>query len=247
MKLNIAVVDDLASDREYLLTMLNKYFASDEWRISITEFDSAENFLQNYRKGTFHIIFLDIYMKEINGIELSKRLRLGDLGIEIIFISSTTDQMINTFPSKPSGYLCKPYTFDKFKQAIESALRSFKKEVKSYTVKLPRAEVNVPISDILSAVADKHSTDIMLISGTSHKCIKPYTEVSNELLNESCFIECNRGVLINMDYVMMTKDMESKVTLQGGIVYPIRFRDRKDIAGRLTVYLATKLRGGLDI
>ena len=247
MELNIAVVDDLPEDRDCIKGMLKQYFSADEWTVSIMEYDSAEQFLQTYRKGAFHIIFLDIYMSVIGGIELSKRVRTGDANIEIIFMSSTIDQMIHAFPVKPAGNLYKPYTYEQFTEAIENALKSFKTDVKSYTMKLSRAELTIPISEIMSAVANKHTTDIKLISGTVHKCMKPYAEVSAELLKEPCFIECNRGVLINMDYVLLTKEMDSTVTMQGGTAYPIRFRDRKEISTHLTVYLATKLRGGLNI
>ena len=247
MKLNIAVVDDLPEDRRFVIDMLNRFFSADKWDIHISEYKSAEDFLQSYRKGAFQIVFLDIYLGKIDGIELSNRLRTADSDIEIIFMSSTTDQMINAFPSKPSGYLYKPYTYEQFTQAVGLALKGILREVRYYTVKLSRTEINVPFSDILSAVADKHTTDIKLISGIIHKCMKSYAEVSEELLKEPCFTECNRGVIINMDYVLLTKEMETKVTLQDGTSYPVRFRDRKEIASRLTVYLATKLRGGLNV
>ena len=45
----------------------------------------------------------------------------------------------------------------------------------------------------------------------------------------------------------MTKEMTNQVTMQGGMIYPIRVRDRREIGEKLTIYLATKLRGGLDI
>ena len=247
MELNIAVVDDLPDDRRTMTEMLNRYFYGDKNGVHITEYASAEDFLQIYKKGAFQIVFLDIYLGGIGGIELSQRLRTGDPEIEIIFMSSTVDQMINAFPVKPSGYLYKPYTYEKFSQAVGLALKSFSREIKTYTIKLPKAEISVPFSEIMSAVADKHTSDITLISGIVHKCMKPYAEVSADLLKESCFIECNRGVVINMDYVLLTKEMESKVTLQGGMSFPVRHRDRKDIASRLTVYLATKLKGGLNV
>lgn len=247
MKLNIAVIDDLPADRVCVRGMLERYFSDGDWEIHIAEFGSAEDFLQNYRKGAYQIVYLDICMDEISGIELSQRLRTGDMDIEIIFMSSTTDQMINAFPAKPSGYLCKPYTYEQFMQATELALRSFRQEVRSYVVKRSRTEITVPLSEIVSAVADKHTTDLTLISGAVHKCMKPYAEVSADLLKEPCFIECNRGVLINMDYVLMTKEMTNQVTMQGGMIFPIRVRDRRKIGEKLTIYLATKLRGGLDI
>ena len=247
MELNIAIVDDLRDDRNCVRNMLEQYFSTDKCTIRITEYDSAVHFLQTYRKGAFHIIFLDIYMDEIGGIELSKRIRTGDANIEIIFMSSTVDQMIHAFPVKPAGYLYKPYTYKQFNEAVENAMQSFQNDVKSYTIKLSRAEITIPISEIMSVVANKHTTNINLISETVHKCIKPYSEVRAELLKETCFIECNRGILINMDYVLLTKEMENTVTMQGGTAYPIRVRDRKNISAKLTVYLATKLKGGLNI
>ena len=77
--------------------------------------------------------------------------------------------------------------------------------------------------------------------------MSPYSEVSTELLSEQNFIECNRGIIINMDYVIMLKNTDSDITMQDNTSYPIRYRDRKAIIGQITRYIATNLKGGINI
>ena len=248
MELNIAIVDDQQFDRDRIRNMLHRYFTADvSWKVTITEFDSAENFLRTYRKGAYHIVFVDIFMGEIGGIELSKRLRTGDENIEIIFMSSTTELMIDTFCVKPASYLYKPFTYEKFSEDMKRTLRSFKKEVRLFTIRLSKTEIAVPMGEIVSAVSDKHSTDIKLLSGMVYRCMSPYSKVSTELLSEQNFIECNRGIIINMDYVIMLKNTDSDVTMQDNTSYPIRYRDRRAIIGQITRYIATNLKGGINI
>lgn len=72
MELNIAVVDDFATDCEQIEKHINRYLIEHKSvSADVMRFCSAEEFLKVYRKGFFHIIFLDICMGGMNGIELS--------------------------------------------------------------------------------------------------------------------------------------------------------------------------------
>ena len=86
--MNIAIVDD----EENIRNLYKKY--CEEWadinKIDLkTElFSSGENFIFNYdEKDLIDILLLDVEMKKINGVELSKRIREKNSDIQIIFIS----------------------------------------------------------------------------------------------------------------------------------------------------------------
>ena len=132
---------------------------------------------------------------------------------------------------------------------MELSLAYFKKERqrKKFVIKLPRTERTVKQSDIMSAVADKHTTIIKLSTGETYISTANYTVVSDILLKEPNFLECNRGLLINMDYAVSSKHKSvESIEMLDGTVYPIRVRGRKQVIQELFAYHITKkLKGGL--
>ena len=66
--MNIAIIDDIASDAEQLKRIITSYFENRQIPTEIRYFSSAEAFFDDYRPGNFQILFLDIYM---DGITLS--------------------------------------------------------------------------------------------------------------------------------------------------------------------------------
>ena len=84
-QLNIAVCDDEAYMREMLCKELERQFAKRKINIHITEYDAGEGLLE--ADSLFDMIFLDIEMPVINGIELAKRLKETDRNIRIIFVT----------------------------------------------------------------------------------------------------------------------------------------------------------------
>ena len=61
--LNIAIIDDIASDAEQLKRIITFYFENRQIPTEIRYFSSAEAFFDDYRPGNFQILFLDIYME----------------------------------------------------------------------------------------------------------------------------------------------------------------------------------------
>ena len=80
MDLNIAVVDDLEIDCERIEKCIEKYFLDRHKTANVVRYYNAEDFLKAYRKGEYQIMFLDVIMGEMNGLELAKRLRNGETG-----------------------------------------------------------------------------------------------------------------------------------------------------------------------
>ena len=73
--MNIAIIDDIASDADQLKRIITSYFENRQIPTEIRYFSSAEAFFDDYRPGNFQILFLDIYMDGITGMEAARRIR----------------------------------------------------------------------------------------------------------------------------------------------------------------------------
>ncbi|MBR1737996.1 MAG: response regulator transcription factor [Firmicutes bacterium] len=246
MRLNIAVIDDLESDRRNISEYIDSYFTGKNIGAVHTEpFGNAEGFLKVYRKGEFQIVFLDICMDEMNGLDLADRLRKGDRNIAIIFMSTTRDFVFKSFPFQPKGYLCKPFEYEAFTEVMDRTLRDISAVEKFLKISIPHDEIEVEISEIFSVLSNNHSTEMKMITGEVYQCNMLFKEIEDVLEAEPNFLICNRGVIVNMDYTSQIKD--DIIIMQDGTTYPIRRRGRKEIYAKFTKYATIRMRRRLDI
>ena len=246
MRLNIAVIDDIEADRRNISEYIDNYFSDRSiGTVRTAQFQNAEEFLKVYRKGEFQIVFLDICMDEMNGLDLADRLRKGDRNIAIIFMSTTRDFVFKSFPFQPKGYLCKPFEYEAFAEVTERTLRDLSAEEKFLKISIPHDVIEVEINEIFSVLSNNHSTEMKMITGEVYQCNMIFKEIENALETKPNFLICNRGVIVNMDYTAQIKD--DIIIMQDETTYPLRRRGRKEIYAKFTKYATIRMRRRLDI
>ena len=72
--MNIAIIDDLKTDSDRLVGLIDTYMEQHRLQCRTMDlFSSGEAFLDTFTAGKYHLIFLDIYMDGITGMETAKR------------------------------------------------------------------------------------------------------------------------------------------------------------------------------
>ena len=89
--MKIAIVDDMHRDRICLASYIKKYFSTRNVPYEIVEFSSGEEFLGHFVKDAYDLVFMDIYMKQKNGMEAAKEVYQKDPKVSIVF-QSTSDE-----------------------------------------------------------------------------------------------------------------------------------------------------------
>ena len=111
MNLKIAVIDDLENDCKRIEEYIERYFSDHRSKpVHVGRYYNAEDFLKTYRKGDYQIMFLDICMGEMNGLELAGRIRKCDNDIRIIFMSTTREFVFQSFAAVPERPFQRPQT-----------------------------------------------------------------------------------------------------------------------------------------
>ena len=239
MNLQIAVIDDVQKDIDTVKNMTKQYFSENSiFQPVIAEYLNANDFLKDYTKDFFQIVFVDICIGEINGIKLSQRLRHNDKDIIIIFISTTKEFVFQTFKAVPHGYLCKPYSFQEFSETMDRAMEKISYQPHELTVKIPRNEETIYVENIMTVITDDHYLNINMITGKIIRSISTYTEIAEKLLSLENFVECNRGIIINVNYIVSFKGCD--VAMQDGKVYPVRRQDRKKLSEIMIKVISNK-------
>ena len=110
MTVKIAIVEDEAASAQLLEECLLRYQAETGAEMTITCFPSAEALLRDYR-GEFDLLFMDVDMPGINGIDASRRLREMDSRVVLIFVTNLAQYAIYGYEVDALDYILKPVNY----------------------------------------------------------------------------------------------------------------------------------------
>ncbi len=245
MAVEIAVVDDLAADRYRLISDIRSWLfrTGRASEVSCREFSDGMSFLHDGGlSGRTAIVFLDICMAELSGIETAARLRRGLSDCLIIFVTTAREFALDAYPFHPFDYLVKPYARPRLDQVLSDAFRVLEAKSDTAEIRVPHGTIQIRADRIESAIACGHAVDFQLKDGTHVISNASFSEASEQLAAFSCFLLINRGVLINMNLVYQVQ--KGSVVMQSETVFPIRVRDRSALVRTLTQFQIQRRMGG---
>lgn len=152
--LEIAICDDEKKLRLDLRHVIEKELALDGVEFGLTEYESGEALLRGIRERNADIIFLDIEMGGMNGMEAARTLRKNGQPAVIIFVTSYPDFVFHGYEVRALNYILKPYQEKKIKEVLRDALKELEISTEKYfTVEQKSAPcvLRWDRSDILSA------------------------------------------------------------------------------------------------
>lgn len=146
--MNIAVCDDNLIDRELIVDLIEYYFSDKSITYNIEQYENGTNLLYEIEDGhLYDIIFLDIFMDKLLGIDVAKKLRDINFNGEIIFLTASSDFAVDSYDVGAGGYILKPIRYDKLKNAMEKVIYSF--DTSTYRVRRRSNFVIIPYNEIV--------------------------------------------------------------------------------------------------
>lgn len=234
--MHIAVCDDNSIDREIIVTMLRDYAVQKSIHIDITEYSSGLGMIYDIEdRCCFDVIFLDIYMDKILGIDVAHTLR-NEINYDgaIVFFTATAEFAVDSYDVEAAGYLVKPIGYEKIFAVMDKIISSYKAE--TYSVKRYSSVIHIPIDEILYVNSSNNTCIVHRKDGSSHTVYKRLDEIQKELPGSN-FLRCHQSYLINMDYIRRAdRDFE----IVTGEIISIRQRDIKNIRSVYLNYLSRR-------
>ncbi len=195
--LQIAICEDTATDMEHLLS----HIETSGICCQCHSFESGEDFLKSFHTGKYDLIFMDIYMAGIRGIETVKAIRETDTNVPIAFTTTSLDHALDSYRLGVLKYLEKPVDSTSVRETLELALMTRKSRPTLSITLTGGIEENIPLDNILyfeqqRHVIDVHLTDCVLTTSQSIKM----DQLEDDLPSPP-FLRCHRSFLVNLNYV----------------------------------------------
>lgn len=146
--MNIAIIDDISTDAEALKNIAVSYFEKKQIRAEICHFFSAEEFFEDYQPGKFQILFLDIYMDGMTGMEAARRIRRQSDNCILVFVTTSSDFAVESYDVGASYYLLKPFQPEKLCSILDSFQSRHLLASRYIEVVSDRVPIRVPLRSI---------------------------------------------------------------------------------------------------
>ncbi len=215
-ELRIAICEDLEADRQLLLARIR-----DSGVLAKCDtFPSGEAFLRTFQPGLYHLVYLDIYMAEMTGMETAAAIRAQDDGVMLAFATTSREHSFEANKYRSLLYIEKPVTQEMVNHtlALAAALRESQKD-KVLTIPAGKKRLDIRHDDIVYAEVLGQRCILHLRDGGS---VDISTNMNIDeleaLLPKPRFCRTHRAYIVNFDRVRRSNGADF-VMQNGGTAY----------------------------
>lgn len=238
--MRIAIVEDIDAEAEILSDCLKKFEKENNIEITITAFKKATDFLGAYNND-YDIVFFDIEMPDLDGMQAAKKLRKIDKFVTIIFVTKMAQAAIEGYEVGAIDFVVKPVNYNsfalKFKRAMSRLSVGIENDVliKTETGFVRVSSARIIFLDVLGHYVTFHTTEGDF---TEQNTLK---NIENRLAEyQKNFAKCNRCYLVNLKFV---RSIENNEVIVGDHKLPVSRSYKKSFLTRLSKYISGSAKG----
>ena len=217
--MRIAICEDEDRHMEELIKIIDAWRKSRDCAVDVVAFQSGEAFLAEWSdKCEFDVIFLDIQMGILSGMEIAEIIRRTDETMSIIFLTGLKDFILRGYEVRALRYLLKPVrraecftTLDKAKSIYDNIKRDV------FIIPVETQSIRLLFNDIYYFESQGH-----IIEVHSDRGIYRYREKISRIeqsLPYPQFFRCHRSCLVNMHHVHLINS--GQLQLDSGEILPV--------------------------
>lgn len=198
--LTVGICDDEQKMRKILRPVLERklQLLGEEYRIA--EYDSGEALLSCPDADRPDLLFLDIEMKELNGMDTARALRRRSADTILIFVTAYPDYVFQGYEVHAFHYLLKPYDERKIMDVLEQALRELSgRREQFFVLEQKSGTMRISHRDIVAFASDKRKVLVFLADGTTRDFYGKLDDTAAAL--PDCFVRIHNRYLVNLNHM----------------------------------------------
>lgn len=231
--IRIAICDDVTAEQERMKSLLVQTSLFDSAEFAF--FKNGNDIIGSYDKGErYDLVFLDVDMPEVNGIEAGKHINSIDEKAILIFITNCPQYAVDAFDCNAFHYLLKDSSPEKFRLVITNAYESYKRRHRTIILSTKEGQVTVNVDDVYYVECCR-------------KHLYFYTEnekyVTSDTLSQVCdmlsplgFYRVHQGYIVNFEKVASVSGTE--ITLQNRMKVSMSVRKKQEVLKAYSNYVS---------
>ena len=227
--MNIFVLDDEQVIVETLCNILKEICTDKDNIYGYTNYSSL---LKDIKTKKCDILFMDIKLEDVNGIELIKENEDYLNGTKLIYITGYDEYVEDVFETDLVYLVKKPLNEEKIRKAYLKSIEKINNENKVIVVKTVRETRKIKINDIFYIESDVRLVNIHL----KNEVLVSYAKLSDmEERLKGRFLRTHKSYLVNLDKVKSYKN--NQLILENGKIIPISRNNASKVKNEIFNYV----------
>lgn len=229
----ILICDDDLIFAELLKKRVESCLEAKKKKYEIRLFTNGVELLETLKERTPEMIFLDIDMPEISGMDLADQIFQSYINTNVIFVTNRDDLVFQAIHYQPFRFIRKEKLDEEIDEAVCQLIDKIDKDEKVLELQTKDGGAVIPLKDIIYMESRKHYLSVYHKEG----CCETRGKISNyeKWITDCGFVRTHRSYLVNIRYVKSIR--ATGVELDNGEVLPIS-RDRlQEVKKQHMVYL----------
>ena len=202
--IKIAIVEDEKIYLKQLNNYIQQYQRDYDEIIRVQLFSDGDQILDGYT-AVYDIIFMDIEMKHLNGMDTAKKIREMDENVILIFITNMAQYAIQGYTVGALNYILKPIAYFAFAQELDKAIKKVRCKESSYiTITQDQGIVRLYTNRIMYLESQGHN--LVVYSEYGDYTFRSTLKTMEEKLDAAEFVRCNSCYLVNLQFVDAMRD-----------------------------------------
>ena len=193
----------IVEDDDGVVVRLKKYLST--WadkhneHIAVTRYADAETFLSKYTTD-YDVVFLDIELKEMDGMTAAYRLREVDKNVLLVFVTNLAQYAVEGYSVDAFDFVVKPVSYANFELKLNRLYDNLQSRRGGEIVINQRTGKRVlSVNDIMYVEVERHVLLFHMRLGVQ-QCSGTLKSVAEQLADYP-FALCNQCYLVNLNYV----------------------------------------------
>ena len=206
--MKIAVCDD---DRQVLLSVLSQLASYQEQRqteLSCQGFENAVDLLASIEHQNYDLLFLDVLMPGLNGLQAAREIRQKNDRIKIVFLTSSPEYAVESYSVQATNYLLKPATEERLFPILDQLADLLRRPEESLTVQAQTRVFRLPYNNIEYIEVISKILYFYLTDGSTKEVRRSLSEYEPALLARPGFCKVHRSYLVNLSWVTEVRQGE---------------------------------------
>lgn len=215
---NIAIVDDDRNDAELIESYVRRFGEDCEKRnvkkeFHVVQYTDGVTFLNQFNCG-IDVVFLDIEMPGLNGIQTARQLRETNRDVAIVFVTNMAQYAIDGYSVNAVDFILKPVTYSDFALKFKKVLRYISRTTsKKLTLRMSENEcVRIDCIRIYYVEVVQHY--LIFYTKDGEYRIRGTMAGIEEMLSPYAFVRCAKSFLVNLKHITAVKG--NKISLSNG-------------------------------
>ncbi len=221
--LKLAIVDDEMIQSDEIFRKVEEWQKCNKLLFEIKSFLSGEELLKYLKieENMFDIVFLDMKMERMTGVETAIEIRKNSQECIIIFVTNYLEPVCESFKVGAFRYILKKDIKNAMFEALDSACKIIKDEEKFFSYFSNKQEVKILCKKIVCLESIKRIIRITINDNSCKDYYGKLSEVEITLTNYN-FVRCHQSFIVNVGYIDTLEG--NTIFLNNGMRIPVSNR-----------------------